>query len=216
MAEPADGRSRRVVARAVLGLALLVLGAVAAGRLPLSYLPSWSFPELTVDLQLPRVESIDLVTRLYVEPIEDAIRSLGGTRDMLGDIGGRGGRFRVRFDPGVDVETKAARLDSELEALRRRLPDRSRVDVEPATGSGGDFSNLVWLDGEAGARLIDDLRALPQIRRLDVAGQGTTELRLRARDPRHGVDALTAAARASAGRLVQLGQRSLLEAPPRG
>ncbi|MES1211573.1 MAG: efflux RND transporter permease subunit, partial [Acidobacteriota bacterium] len=107
--------------------ALLVLGAAAFARLPMDYLPRQSFPELTVSLGLSDARDPEEVTRDYVEEIESAIRSLGRVRGTDGEVRPDGALLRVRFSPGTDPGRKAARLESDLDSLRRRLPEGTRL-----------------------------------------------------------------------------------------
>ena len=66
------------VARFVLIAALLMLGAISGARLPLSYLPAWSLPELWVDLRLPESTDLTELTRRWIVPLESSIRAVGG------------------------------------------------------------------------------------------------------------------------------------------
>ena len=123
----------RSISRLVATSGLLLLGAVAFERLPLDYLPKRSFPELTVALTLPEAREPAVVARDWVEEIEAAIRSLGRVRGTAGEVRSDGAELRVRFAPATDPESKAARLGSELTALRRRLPRGAVLSVDPAS-----------------------------------------------------------------------------------
>ena len=99
------------------------------------------------------------MTREWVEPVESAVRSLGGVTGMAGEVRSDGADLTVRFAPGTDPERKAARLDSELAHLRALLPvgplgEAAGLRVNPATEEDGDFLAIVWLAGvrdDAGA-----------------------------------------------------------------
>src|SRR3954451_8610637 len=155
----------RPLARLIVTLALLVLGAFALARLPLDYLPQRSFPELTVGLALAEDRDPGEVTREWVEPIESAARSLGRVRGVAGEVRTDGARLTVRFAPGTDPERKAARLDSELARLRTTLPEVAPLWVDPAAERDGAFLALVWLSGvrdDADVRATaETLRAVP-------------------------------------------------------
>ncbi|HKH48723.1 MAG TPA: efflux RND transporter permease subunit, partial [Thermoanaerobaculia bacterium] len=162
--------------------ALLVLGAAAFARLPLDYLPRQSFPELTVSLRLTDARDPAEVTRDQVEEIESAIRSLGRVRGTDGEVRPDGAEMRVRFAPGTDPGRKAARLEAELDGLRRRLPEGSRLRVEPAAREDGDLLAIVWLTGarsEADAeQAAEILRAVPGVWAVEVLGTGREEVRV--------------------------------------
>ncbi len=207
-----DGpKGRRPIARSVLIAAVLVLGVAAAARLPIAFLPAWSLPELRVDLALPEATDLGDLTRRWILPLESSIRAAGGVRGLAGEVNASGGNFRVRFRAGTDAERKAARLESELAGLRRRLPPGARLEVWPVGQGAGDESAVVWLgpnpseasrtDSEPGgagpgsraessrawggyvvqSSLIESLRDLPKVRSVVVAGEARREIRVRAR-----------------------------------
>ncbi len=174
----------RPLGRFILCLGILLLGGVAAVRLPLSYLPSWSFPELRVSLSLPQATELGEMTRTWIEPLEAAVRVTGGVRSMAGDIDTRGGAFRVRFEAGADIERKAARLESEVGALRRRLPLGASLRVQPRSQGDDESSMVLWLKRQDStspfdAAVVDGLKRLPQVRHVQVMGRPTQEIQLR-------------------------------------
>lgn len=189
----------RPLARYIVCLGVLVLGWVAAMGLDVAYLPSWSFPELQVSLSFPETTELGDVTRLWIEPLEAALRSTGEMRSLAGEVDGRGGSFRVRFKAGIDIEKKAARLESELGALRRRLPSGASLRVQPRSQGEGESSMILWLDtGETeldGApqeastitspvtafneTLWQELRQLPEVSEVSVAGRPLQQIQIR-------------------------------------
>ncbi|HEV2846899.1 MAG TPA: efflux RND transporter permease subunit, partial [Thermoanaerobaculia bacterium] len=172
----------RPLARLIVTLALLVLGAVALSRLPLDYLPLRSFPELTVGLSLPEGLDPAEVSREWVEPIESAARSLGRVRGMAGEVRADGAELTVRFAPGTDPERKAARLDSELTRLRSRLPEGAVLWVDPAAEREGDFLAIVWLSGVRDDSSVhaaaEAIRAVPGVRDVQQLGAREQEVRI--------------------------------------
>ncbi len=172
----------RAISRLVATSGLLLLGAVAFERLPLDYLPKRSFPELTVALTLPEAREPAVVARDWVEEIEAAIRSLGRVRGTAGEVRSDGAELRVRFAPGTDPESKAARLGSELTSLRRRLPRGAVLSVDPASQAEGNLLALVWLSGvssdAAAEAAAEELRGVPGVRSVDALGVRREELRV--------------------------------------
>ena len=172
----------RSISRLVATSGLILLGAVAFERLPLDYLPKRSFPELTVALTLPEAREPAAVARNWVEEIEAAIRSLGRVRGTAGEVRSDGAELRVRFAPGTDSESKAARLGSELTALRRRLPRGAILSVDPASQAEGNLLALVWLSGvasdTAAEAAAEELRGVPGVRSVDALGVRREELRV--------------------------------------
>jgi ABC-type multidrug transport system ATPase subunit len=172
----------RPISRLIATLGLLLLGTVALTKLPLEYLPRQSFPELTVALTLPESREPKTVARDWVEEIEGAVRSLGRVSGTKGEVRSDGAELTVRFAPGTDPERKAARLESELTGLRRRLPQGAHLTIDPAGQADGELLGLVWLSGvrsdtdaQAAAEV---LRSVPGVRAVDTLGVRGEELRV--------------------------------------
>ncbi|MCG8455958.1 MAG: efflux RND transporter permease subunit, partial [Holophagales bacterium] len=181
-----DRPLRRPVARGVVLLGIWVLAGLSAVRLPLDYLPVWTFPELRITLHLPEGHDLDQVTRELVQPIEAAVRSIGGVHDMAGRVGERGGDLRVRLAPGTDPESVAAWLDSDLRIARRALPEGGELRIDPAGRSRDGVSTVLWLpedpavSGTADQAFAEALRRLPEVREVRAAEEGRRELWIRA------------------------------------
>jgi ABC-2 type transport system ATP-binding protein len=182
-----DIHGARPLARLVVTLGLLILGAVALVRLPLDYLPRQSFPELTVILALGNAaDTADpaAVTREWIEEIESAIRSLGRVEEAGGEVRTDGARLTVRFAPGTDPERKAARLESELADLRRRLRDSGNLWITPASEADGELFGIVWLSGSSDRRAetaAEALRSVPGVQAVQVYGTRREEVRVETR-----------------------------------
>ncbi|HVG09269.1 MAG TPA: efflux RND transporter permease subunit, partial [Thermoanaerobaculia bacterium] len=191
-----------MISRLVLTFGLLVLGAVALMRLPLDYLPRQSFPELAVILNLSDATDPGAVTREWVEEIEGAIRSLGRVEEVGGEVRTDGARLTVRFAPGTDPERKAARLESELADLRRRLQTQGGLWITPATEARGELFAIVWLSGSSDRRVLhpeaaaENLRSIPGVQAVQVYGTRKEEIRVETRgsvfDPWEEADAVLA------------------------
>ncbi len=174
----------RPLARAVVAAAILLLGGLAAWRLPLSFLPETRFPELSVSLRLPDSSDPLEVSRQWIVPLESAIRSLGDVRGIAGQVSASGGFLRVRFAAGTDPERKASRLESELTSLRRQLPRGAVLQVAPASSAEGDLAVVVWLgqvDDSAAVELAERLRAVHGVRRVQILGRWPEEIRVQLR-----------------------------------
>jgi ABC-type multidrug transport system ATPase subunit len=197
----------RPISRLVATAGLLLLGGAALARLPLDYLPRQSFPELTVALTLPEAREPAAVSRDWVEEIEGAVRSLGRVRGTTGEVRSEGADLRVRFTPGTDPERKAARLESELAGLRRRLPAGAHLAIDPAAQAEGDILALVWLSGvrsDADAEAAaETLRGVPGVREVQALGVRREELRVELAPGTLDPAGTVAAVRAAAGQALR-------------
>lgn len=160
-----------------------MLGGVSAATLDLAYLPAWSLPELTVELYLPDTDEIESVTESWAMPLESAIRVVGEVTSIAGEVGRQSVGYRVRFRAGTDAERKASRLESELSALRRALPDGGSLEVHPVGQGGGEWAAVVWINTRgdnslAERALTQTLEAQPEVREVWVAGRNRQELRI--------------------------------------
>ena len=101
-------------------------------------------------------------------------------RGHAGEVSHRGAELTVRFEPGVDAERKAARLESELQSVRRHVPVGGSLRVAPVQQGGDGASAVVWLPGAPGetpSALVQALLSLPAVRDVQVAGQRRQEVR---------------------------------------
>jgi len=187
----------RPVSTLIGALTLVVLGAVALLRLPVSLLPSLERPRLDVTATAPgrsREEVLDRLTR----PIERRLAALSGVtsvRALTGD-----GFVRVRVES--EWQTDADRLRIEAE---RRLSDIADVAdptlatlaVELSAGDPEPIVAVAVLGGGSGAARSDFVRKLlvPELARLEGVGRIET-LGL---SPRHAVVRPHAAALAARG-----------------
>ena len=180
-----SARAGRPVSRAVVGAAILLLGIVAASRMPVSYAPEITFPELSVAFHLPLALDVEEVTRRWVVPIESAARSLGVVRAMTGEVGSDGGRLQILFEPGTDPVLKTARLLSELSRLRRELPEGGWLEVWPAARAEGEEAMLLILIGPAASleaeEVAEEIRDLPGVRDVEISGAPSTGTRVEMR-----------------------------------
>ena len=93
-------------------LALLMLGwwawnpiELPASRLPVELLPPVSGDELFVSFGRPGSEP-EVVEREILLPLEARVSELSGVAETRAEIRGSGGNFRVRFEPGTDLQVR--------------------------------------------------------------------------------------------------------------
>jgi ABC-type multidrug transport system ATPase subunit len=159
-------------------LAILSLGIVSAHHLPIDYFPSRDSSDLDVLLLLSKSQSLELTTRTWVLPIEQLMRGLGKVRSISGLVRRDQARLSVSLDPGVDLPVKASRLAAELDRIKRRLPEGSRLFVHPAAGSD-DLAAVIALRGAAvenrDSLIRSEIQSLPGIRSVRSYGQWSRE-----------------------------------------
>ena len=113
---------RRPVTVLMIIVSLVVLGAVALTRLPLAFMPDIREPELYVQLPYSNA-SPEQVERMIVRPVEDAVGSVKGLRSMWSRCGDDGGRIRLEFDWGADLDMARVEVLERVDRIRSELPD---------------------------------------------------------------------------------------------
>lgn len=114
---------RRPVSTIMLFVSMVVIGLIAAVRLPLEAFPSVSFP--VVFVQLPYAGSTpEEVERTVLRPVEEALATLPGIRSTQGTARADGAQVMVLFsDWERDVQIAAADARERIDAIRGDLPD---------------------------------------------------------------------------------------------
>jgi HAE1 family hydrophobic/amphiphilic exporter-1 len=142
---------RRHVTTLMILVSLVVLGTVAMFRLPLAFLPEIEEPELFVVLPWDNA-SPEQVERMVVRPVEDALGSVKGVTSMWSRCGTDGGRIRLGFDWGYDLQIARVDIWEKIDRIRRDLPE-DLGDIQVSNGWGGRDADQPVLEG----RLSSDL-----------------------------------------------------------
>ena len=83
---------------------------------------------------------------------------LGDVIAARSQVSSDGALIRVRFRAGTDVDVKAARLSSELVAVRAKLPEGSSLSVWPSTQARTPVM-VIALTGANPGRIVMEPRA---------------------------------------------------------
>ena len=110
---------RRPITTVMCFVTLVVVGLIAAIRLPLEAFPSVSFP--VIFMQMPYQGSTpEEVERTLVRPAEEALATLPGIRNIQSTATANGANIMVLFSDGL-VERRGVSLVESLEGLRAGL-----------------------------------------------------------------------------------------------
>ncbi|MBJ6984741.1 efflux RND transporter permease subunit [Luteimonas sp. MC1750] len=224
---------RRPVTTVMLFVSLVVVGLIAAFRLPLEALPDVSAPFLFV--QLPyEGSSPEEVERNLLRPAEEALATMTGIKRMRGQADANGAGVFLEFrDWDRDIAITASEARERLDAIRDELPDDFRRYFVFKWSSGDQAILRVRLAGDvdlsASYDLLDRLlkrriERVPGVARVEINGAPANEVEI-AIDPdrlnAHGVALNTLAERlrtvnfsVSAGMLEDGGVR--LRVQPQG
>lgn len=198
---------RRPVTTVMLFVSLVVVGLIAAFRLPLEALPDVSAPFLFV--QLPYEGSTpEEVERNLLRPAEEALATMSGIKRMRGQASADGAGVFLEFrDWERDIAITAADARERLDAIRDELPDDFRRYFVFKWSSSDEAILRVRLAGNVDMSssydLIDRLlkrrlERVPGVARVEINGAPANEVEI-AIDPdrlnAHGVALNTLAER---------------------
>jgi hydrophobic/amphiphilic exporter-1 (mainly G- bacteria), HAE1 family len=114
---------RRPVTTIMFFVSMVVIGTVAAFRLPLEQFPEVSFPFVGVQLPYPGSTPQE-VERTIIRPVEEALSTLPGIGRMTSNAGADGGFVGIFLsDWERDVEVASAQARDRIDAIRSELPD---------------------------------------------------------------------------------------------
>ena len=200
---------RRHVTTLMVLVSLVVLGAVALTRLPLAFLPEAEEPQLFVILPWNSA-SPEQVERMVVRPVEDALGSVKGLKSMWSRCDTDGGRIRLGFDWGADLQLARVEVWEKLDRIRRDLPE-DLGDIQVSNGWGGRDADKPVLEGRLSSardlsesydlldrKILRPLERVPGVASVSLDGVLPKEVRidLRVDDlERHAIDVRSVAQR---------------------
>ena len=114
---------RRPVTAVMFYVSLMVLGVIAAFRLPLEQFPAVTAPFLYVELPYPGATPEE-VERTITRPAEEALATLSGVKNMWSNARGDGGGVFLEFsDWSRNTNIAASEARDRIDAIRSELPD---------------------------------------------------------------------------------------------
>jgi HAE1 family hydrophobic/amphiphilic exporter-1 len=193
---------KRPVTTIMILVSLLTLGTVALTRLPLAFMPDIQEPELFVRVDYPSA-SPEQVEQQIVRPLEDALGSVKGLKDMWSRCGDDGARMRLGFDWGADLHLARVEIWERIDRIRRDLPE-DIGDIVVSRSWGGGQEEEPILEGRLSSKLnlsesydllerkiIRPLERVPGVASVNLDGVNPREVRINLRPAdleRHNID----------------------------
>ncbi|VVP85065.1 Multidrug resistance protein MdtC [Pseudomonas fluorescens] len=112
---------RRPVATMLLSLAIMLLGGVSFGLLPVSPLPQMDFPVIVVQASLPGA-SPEVMAATVATPLERKLGSIAGITTLTSSSNQGSTRVILGFDLGRDIDGAAREVQAAINATRNLLP----------------------------------------------------------------------------------------------
>ena len=112
---------KRPVATMLLSLAIMLLGGVSFGLLPVSPLPQIDFPVIVVSASLPGA-SPEVMASTVATPLERSFGSIAGVNTMSSRSSQGSTRVILQFDQDRDINGAAREVQAAINASRNLLP----------------------------------------------------------------------------------------------
>ncbi|MBL8736608.1 MAG: efflux RND transporter permease subunit [Planctomycetes bacterium] len=172
----ADVCIQRPVFATMLVLALVVAGAVGFHFLAVDRYPAYDLPNVTVRTELPggAPEEVE-VSVTY--PIEEAVNSVEGIRELRSISGSGTSLVFVTFELGRDIETAAQDVRDRVAQVVRRLPEGVEPPVISKFDSDSGASLTLALAGDRPLRELTEI-ADKRIKRVLERSSGVGEVRI--------------------------------------
>ncbi|AZC18773.1 efflux RND transporter permease subunit [Pseudomonas sp. CMR5c] len=116
---------RRPVATMLLSLAIMLLGGVSFGLLPVAPLPQMDFPVIVVQASLPGA-SPEVMASTVATPLERSFGAIAGIDTMSSRSSQGSTRVILQFDLGRDINGAAREVQAAINASRNLLPSGMR------------------------------------------------------------------------------------------
>ena len=116
---------RRPVATMLLSLAIMLLGGVSFGLLPVSPLPQMDFPVIVVSASLPGA-SPEVMASTVATPLERSFGAIAGVNTMSSRSSQGSTRVILQFDQDRDINGAAREVQAAINASRNLLPSGMR------------------------------------------------------------------------------------------
>ncbi|TAJ08606.1 efflux RND transporter permease subunit [Marinilabiliaceae bacterium JC017] len=180
----------RPIAVIMTFVAILLLGGVAAGLLPVSLMPDVDIPEITVQVERPGV-SVRELENTVIRSLRQSLMQVAHLDDISSETKEGRGLVRLRFNYGTDINYAFIDVNEKVDAVMRYLPrdvDRPAIVKASATDLPVFYINVKSAKSEEGtARFMElceftdavirkRLEQLPQVAMVDMTGQLTPEL----------------------------------------
>jgi HAE1 family hydrophobic/amphiphilic exporter-1 len=190
---------RRPVTTVMSFAAVAMIGLMAARLLPLEQFPDVTFPFMGVEIAYPGSTPEEIEEQI-TRPVEDALATLPGIREIRSRSSGDAANFEIEFDWGTDAEAAGFEVRTKLDSIRHDLPSAANRIVM-FTASSADAAVLtVRLSADEDLSAQYDLieRALKKpieridgVARAELAGVEPREVRVlvdAGRLAAHGID----------------------------
>ena len=112
---------RRPIGTTLLGVAIVLAGAIAFNLLPVAPLPQVDFPTISVSASLPGA-SPDVMAATVATPLERALGRIAGITEMSSSSSLGSTRITIQFDLAKNINGASREVQAAINAARPTLP----------------------------------------------------------------------------------------------
>lgn len=164
---------KRPIATAMIMVSMIFIGVLAMRTMKSELMPSMEIPVVTISTTWTGANPDDVETQI-TKKIEEILPNVEGIdRISTTSVYGRSSVV-VRFDFGVDVNTKVTDIQREISRIANRLPDDAGTPIaRRVRGSSGGAAMTVIFSGENKSELNTFLEQYlkPRLERLEGIGE---------------------------------------------
>jgi len=180
----------RPIAVIMTFIAVLLLGAVSAGLLPVSLMPDVDIPEITVQIERPGV-SVRELENTIVTPMRRSLSQVSHLDDIISETREGYSLIRLRFKYGTDINYAFIDVNEKVDGVMHGMPrdvDRPAIIKASATdlpvfyinvqtaADKNDDSRFMELCEFTDAVIRKRFEQLPQVAMVDITGMMLPEL----------------------------------------
>lgn len=183
-----DFSMKRPITISMIFFSMVVIGLIAAKRLPLEQWPQLNTPRVTVNVSYPSSTPKE-VEQNITRPLEEAISTIGDIEAINSESNTEGSVIRIQFKSDADIDEKAMLVKEQIDLTRPQLPDDiRRVKINKADfGMGNGAIMELRLTGDLDLEnsydvvnkyLVRPIERVPGVARVDLQGLEPKELRI--------------------------------------
>ncbi len=189
---------KRPVTATMFFVSMMLVGLIAAFRVPLEFFPEVDAPFLFIDLPYPG-STPEEVEQSITRPVEEALSTLPGIKRINSQSRSQGASVFIEFQWDRDVQVLASEARYRLDAIRDELPDDLQRYFVMKFATGDDPVLRIRLSSDTNLasayELLDrelkrPLERLPGVARVDISGVSPPEVEIALSSERldaHGV-----------------------------
>lgn len=177
---------KRPIFTVMITLAIMAVGVVSFGRLPIDLMPDITFPTLNVSTSYENTGPEE-IEQIITRPIEDAMSAVPGVEEVFSVSSEGNSNVRIMFSWGTDLDAAADDVRERLDRIISRLPDDvarpTLRKFDPAQRPILMIGALSNLDPIQTRQIIDEqisyrLERVPGVASMDVWGGREREIQV--------------------------------------